>query len=50
MGPLHVKLIVTGGVTQEGVPILAGKHSSLVHICAMEYWELVTFGTYAKLS
>ena len=29
---------------------LASKHSSWVHICAMEYWQLVTTCTYAKLS
>ena len=29
---------------------LAGKHSSQVHICAMEYWQLVTTCTYANLS
>ena len=30
--------------------ILAGKHSSQVHICAMEYRQLVRTCTYANLS
>ena len=29
---------------------LEGKHSSIVHICATEYWQLVMTCTYAKLS
>ena len=37
-------------ITQEGAPILAGKHSSQVHICAKEYWQLVTTSTHANLS
>ena len=29
---------------------LAGKHSSWVHICAIEYWQLVTTCIYTNLS
>ena len=31
------ELTLTHSVPQEGMPILAGKHSSRVHICATEY-------------
>ena len=30
--------------------ILAGKHFSWEHICATEYWQLVTTYAYANLS
>ena len=36
--------------SQKGVLILAGKHSSRVHICAMEYQQLVTTYKNANLS
>ena len=37
-------------MSQEGAPILAGKHSSQVCIYAMEYRQLVTTCTYTNLS
>ena len=44
------ELTLTHDVTPEGGLILAGKHSSQVHICAMEYWQLVTTCACANLS
>ena len=42
------KLTLARDVTQEDA-ILAGKHFSQLHICTMEYWQLVTTITYANL-
>ena len=39
---LYCVLILTSDLTQESAPILAGKHSSQMHICATEYWQLIT--------
>ena len=44
------ELTLTHYVTQEGAPIIAGKHSSQVHICAIEYQQLFKTCTYTNLS
>ena len=43
------ELTLIHNVTHKDALILAGKHSSQVHICATEYWQLVMTCIYTNL-